>query len=108
MGMSTTRSGSIRVLSDRVQSVEGMDVDVKIENLGGTSRRICAGIKIDVSPFLTPLSHTRLKSRLAMRSRLRWSLARVQAPAQAIWQVVTNYDQLQDYVPNIAVSFAQR
>lgn len=31
--------------------------------------------------------------------------AHLQAPAEAIWRVVTNYEQLQDFIPNIAVCF---
>jgi len=40
---------SAELISAGSQSVDGVEVDMKLENLGGSRRRICAGIKIDVS-----------------------------------------------------------
>jgi len=58
-----------------VKSVDGVDVNIKLENLGGNRRRISGGLQIE-------------------------------APPRAIWDVLTNYNSLHEYIPNIASSGA--
>jgi len=58
-----------------VKQVEGVDVNIMLEGLGGNRRRISGGLFIE-------------------------------APPRAIWDVLTNYNALNEYIPNIAESGA--
>lgn len=58
-----------------VKTVHGADVNILLENLGGTRRRISGGLRIE-------------------------------APPRAIWDILTNYNALNEYIPNIAASGA--
>ena len=93
-----------------VKHVDGVDVNIKLENLGGSRRRISGGLIIEVCAF-----SVRLCSVLPYHASIRCSRylpntnshAHVQAPPRAIWDVLTNYNQLHEYIPNIAASGAQ-
>eukprot|EP00960_Hanusia_phi_P073359 767993-Hanusia_phi.AAC.3 len=56
-----------------VKNVDGVDINIKLEGLGGNRRRISGGLFIE-------------------------------APPRAIWDVLTNYNNLHEYIPNIAES----
>ena len=56
-----------------VKNVDGVDINIKLEGLGGSRRRISGGLFIE-------------------------------APPRAIWDVLTNYNNLHEYIPNIAES----
>ncbi|EKX47332.1 hypothetical protein GUITHDRAFT_137515 [Guillardia theta CCMP2712] len=58
-----------------VKNVDGVDINIKLEGLGGSRRRISGGLFIE-------------------------------APPRAIWDVLTNYNNLHEYIPNIAESGA--
>jgi len=58
-----------------VKNVDGVDINIKLEGLGGNRRRISGGLFIE-------------------------------APPRAIWDVLTNYNNLHEYIPNIAESGA--
>jgi hypothetical protein len=64
------------LILQEVKNFEGVDVDIKLEGLGGNRRRISGGLYIE-------------------------------APPRAIWDTLTNYNQLNQYIPNIAESGAQ-
>ena len=68
--------GKCELLMKEVKNVDGVDVNIKLESLGGNRRSISGGLFIE-------------------------------APPRAIWDVLTNYNHLQDYIPNIAASGAQ-
>jgi hypothetical protein len=70
----THRQGEL--ILQEVKHFEGVDVDIKLEGLGGNRRRISGGLYIE-------------------------------APPRAIWDTLTNYNQLNQYIPNIAESGAQ-
>ena len=53
---------SAELISAGSQSWDGVEIDMKLENLGGSRRRICAGIKIDVS------LNERIPNKSALRS----------------------------------------
>jgi len=63
------------LILQEVKTVDGVDVNIKLENLGGSRRRISGGLLIE-------------------------------APPRAIWDVLTNYNSLHEYIPNIAASGA--
>jgi hypothetical protein len=73
--MSVSASEMAETISEETQCVDGLDVKMKLERLGGTRRRISAGVEIA-------------------------------APPNEIWDVLTNYDALQEFIPNIASSNA--
>eukprot|EP00802_Teleaulax_amphioxeia_P009322 Tamp_09338.p1 GENE.Tamp_09338~~Tamp_09338.p1 ORF type:complete len:474 (+),score=57.70 Tamp_09338:126-1424(+) len=72
--LSTSRKSEL--ILKEVKTVDGVDVNIKLESLGGSRRRISGGLLIE-------------------------------APPRAIWDVLTNYNQLHEYIPNIAASGAQ-
>ena len=74
MALSASKKKSELILKE-VKTIGGVDVNIKLENLGGSRRRISGGLAIE-------------------------------APPRAIWDVLTNYNCLNEYIPNIAASGA--
>jgi len=74
--MSSTADTRAELILQEVKNWEGVNVDIKLEGLGGNRRRISGGLFIE-------------------------------APPRAIWDTLTNYNELHRYIPNIAESGAQ-
>ncbi len=70
------RSATATLLIEEVKSIDGVDVFIRLEGLGGSRRRISGGLHIE-------------------------------APPRAVWDVLTNYSALSEYIPNIAESGAR-
>lgn len=69
-------SGKVgELILKEVKQVDGIDINIQLEGLGGNRRRISGGLFIE-------------------------------APPRAIWDVLTNYNSLNEYIPNIAESGA--
>ncbi len=69
----SSRGQAGTLLIEEVKSIDGIDVFIRLEGLGGSRRRISGGLLIE-------------------------------APPRAVWDVLTNYSALSEYIPNIAES----
>jgi len=100
-----------------VKNYEGVNVDIKLEGLGGNRRRISGGLYIEAPPSESShkLSHGTFNLASALSSSAfplylhhqRDSSHRDRRRAGAIWDTLTNYNKLSEYIPNIAASGAQ-